>query len=89
VALPILCELEQDKYQEAIASIVRSEQAFFTPVRSRYLQALGEHNPEAALKADLGPGVTTYRDQKGRVMVRVPGQGEMLWRNAIQAYGPK
>lgn len=63
--------------------------AGYKAIRASYLADLADYNPQAALAADLGPGVTSYQDHKGRVMVRVPGYGEMEWSSAIRAFAPK
>jgi hypothetical protein len=63
--------------------------AGYADLRQSFLASLGETNPQRALTADLGPGVTTYQDSKGRVMVRIPGYGEMAWRQAIEAFHNK
>lgn len=48
----------------------------------------GEHNPQAALAADLGEGNTSYLD-KGRVIVRLANGHTMEWKHAIRGFGPK
>jgi hypothetical protein len=60
----------------------------YAEIRKSYLASLGELNPEAALAADLGPGVSQYLD-KGRVVVRLPDGSTALWRQTIEAFGPK
>lgn len=59
----------------------------YADIRQDFLESLGEANPERALTADLGPGITSYKDAKGKVMVRIPGMGDMLWKTAIKAFG--
>jgi hypothetical protein len=61
----------------------------YSELSREYLCNLAEHRPSDALNADLGNGITQYQDTKGRVMVRIPGLGEMLWKTAIQAFGPR
>jgi len=63
--------------------------AGYAGLRQSYLEALGEHNPQAALSADLGPGNTSYQDDKGRVIVRMADGSTMLWRSAIQGFSRK
>jgi len=59
----------------------------YAEIRQDYVESLGEHNPSAALNADLGNGITQYQDAKGQVMVRIPGMSEMLWKTAIKSFG--
>jgi hypothetical protein len=59
----------------------------YAEIRQDYLESLGEHNASAALNAELGSGITQYQDAKGRVMVRIPGMSEMLWKTAIKSFG--
>ena len=63
--------------------------AGYAAIRTAFLASLGETNPQRALQADLGPGVTSYQDTKGRVMVCIDGVGEMAWRHAIEAFGTR
>ena len=63
--------------------------AGYATLRQDYLSSLGEHRPEVALAADLGPGNTAYKDDKGRVIVRLADGSTMSWKSAIQAFGPK
>lgn len=60
------------------------------PVTRSQIEALGEHSPEVALKADLGPGITTFLHPTRGAMVRIPGCGDgMTWKAAMKAFGPK
>jgi hypothetical protein len=61
----------------------------YREVRNSYLESLGEHSPQAALAADLGPGNTSYRDDKGRVIVRLANGHTMEWKHAIKAFASK
>lgn len=63
--------------------------AGYAALRQDYLESLAEHNPSAALSADLGPGISQRQDAKGRVIVRLATGEEMEWRTALQAFGPK
>ena len=63
--------------------------AGYASLRQAYLEALGEHNPEAALSADLGPGNTAFKNDKGTVIVRMADGSTMSWRSAIRAFGHK
>jgi len=64
--------------------------AGYAELRGSFLASLGETNPQRALQADLGPGITTFVDPKQGVMVRIPGYGDaMTWRSCIKAFGPK
>lgn len=64
--------------------------AGYAELRQGYLENLGKHSPEVALKADLGPGITTFLHPTRGVMVRIPGFGDgMPWKAAIKAFGPK
>jgi hypothetical protein len=59
----------------------------YSDLRAGHLEGLADHNPQAALAADLGNGITQYQDAKGRIMVRIPGMSEMLWKTAIRSFG--
>lgn len=61
----------------------------YAELRQSYLETLADHRPSVALNADLGPGITQRQDQKGRIIVNIPGYGEMDWRTAIRAFGRK
>lgn len=61
----------------------------YEALRSGYLTSLGELYPDRALSADLGNGLKAHKGPKGDVRVNVPGMGEMSWRSAIEAFGPK
>ena len=60
----------------------------YAEIRQSYLEGLADHNPGAALGADLGPGFSTYM-HNGKVAVRAPDGSTMLWRSAISAFGRK
>jgi hypothetical protein len=79
-----------DKLQQAMSRQATMRQTGgYAELRSMYIEGLAEHNPHAALAADLGNGITQYQDAKGRVMVRIPGMSEMLWKTAIKSFGPR
>jgi hypothetical protein len=61
--------------------------AGYAALRQDYLESLAEHNPSAALGADLGSGISQRQDAKGRVIVRLATGEEMEWRTALQAFG--
>jgi len=76
-----------DKLQQAMNRQANMRQAGgYADVRLAYLEALGDDRPSIALNADLGNGITQRQDSKGRVIVNIPGYGEMAWRTAIQAF---
>jgi hypothetical protein len=59
----------------------------YAELRQSYFENLAQHNPSAALNAELGNGITQRQDSKGRVIVNIPGYGEMEWKTAIKAFG--
>jgi hypothetical protein len=61
----------------------------YRALRQDYLESLAEYKPEMALAADLGPGNAVYKDASGKIIVRLASGATMLWKNAIQAFGPK
>jgi hypothetical protein len=60
----------------------------YAHVRQAYLESLADHNPSAALNADLGPGISQRQDTKGRIIVRFPDGSEVEWEHAFRAFGP-
>lgn len=77
-----------DKFQQAQhkQGTMRNTSGY-AELRTEYLASLADHNPSAALAADLGNGITQYQNAKGRIMVRIPGMSEMLWETAIKYFG--
>ncbi len=61
----------------------------YAELRQSYIENLAKQEPSKALNADLGPGITQRQDQKCRVIVSIPGMGEMEWKQAIKAFGPR
>ena len=61
--------------------------AGYAELRDAYLEGLADHNPVAALSAELGSGITQRRDHKGRIIVRLADGAEMEWKTAFRAFG--
>lgn len=58
----------------------------YAAIRADYLASLGDMYPERALDADLGNGLKASKNHQGKIIVNVPGYGEMSWRSAIQTF---
>ena len=58
----------------------------YAALRTEYLAGLGEHDPDTALAAKLTEGWSSYKDDKGKVVVRMPTGETLLWKEAIKAF---
>ena len=55
----------------------------YAELREQYLSDLGEYDPETALAANLGEGWSSFRNDKGKVLVRTPSGATMSWASAM------
>jgi hypothetical protein len=56
----------------------------YDPLVRRYLEAAGTRNPDGVIANATAQGVKAYKDQRGNVVVELPGKPPTTWDNAVR-----